>query len=213
MSSPITDPRERAMAENTVPAPPPAAHHETPKLFDKDYQYAENLQNPFPEVIFSPVPNPVPGDGDHHTTAASTAHSTPRPGTAGSTKDMPPIREHVWVEPADPPWYTAISRRKWIAIIICTVGITGAMVAVLAAMGKFSGGRSEDSDTTSTTTPVTTVTVSSPADDKTSFPSTHSQLTPVPSASADASTTDPSTTASTSASGTAGSTNPSSTVS
>ncbi|KAK3896891.1 hypothetical protein C8A05DRAFT_39561, partial [Staphylotrichum tortipilum] len=120
MSSPITDSRERAMAENPVSAPPPAASNETLKPFGQGYQYAETLQNPFPEVIFTGVPNPVhPGaggggsvvDGDHTTTTTTTtAGSTPRPGTAGSTKGMSAFRESVWVEPADPPWLGATGK-------------------------------------------------------------------------------------------------------
>ncbi|KAK4039365.1 hypothetical protein C8A01DRAFT_36660 [Parachaetomium inaequale] len=175
MSSPINSPRERPMSE--IPTSP---HPRGPfKTFGQEYQYAETLQNPFPEVIFAGPANaahgtaptsPVSAGGADGTNEPPTDHGTlssHRPATTGSKE--PVMHEDVWVEPAEAPWYTTISRRKWAAIIICTVGITGVMLAILGAMNKLSGTRS---------TPTTNPDPDSPTPSKTSADQTSSSDAP-----------------------------------
>ncbi|KAH6628206.1 hypothetical protein F5144DRAFT_622185 [Chaetomium tenue] len=152
MSSSTTDSRERPMSENSASSPSRA----TFKTFGQEYQYAETLQNPFPEVIFSgpantahnaasTSPAAVGGiDGTNDSPADQDAGSSLRFGTPGSKE--PAMHEDVWVEPAEAPWYKTISRGRWAAIIICTVGITGVVLAILGAMNKLSGERSDSSD-------------------------------------------------------------------
>jgi hypothetical protein len=144
MSSPIADPRERQRSEFSTSAAPRNEFKES----GQDYQYAETLQNPFPEVVFSSHTNTAQStgptsraggvDGTNEAAHEPDTRSSLRPDTAGSSKE-PALHEDVWVEPPEVPWYKEISRRKWIAIIICTAGITGVLLAILGAMNKFSG--------------------------------------------------------------------------
>ncbi|EAQ89524.1 predicted protein [Chaetomium globosum CBS 148.51] len=152
MSSPAADSRGRPMSENSASSPSRA----TFKTFGQEYQYAETLQNPFPEVIFSGPANTATSaastspaavggiDGTNDSPADNDTRSSLRFGTPGSKE--PAMHEDVWVEPAEAPWYKTISRGRWAAIIICTVGITGVVLAILGAMNKLSGERSDSSD-------------------------------------------------------------------
>ncbi|KAH6854793.1 hypothetical protein B0I37DRAFT_39668 [Chaetomium sp. MPI-CAGE-AT-0009] len=153
MSSSTSELRGRPMSE--VPASPPNG---APfKTFGQEYQYAETLQNPFPEVIFSGPENtahtaastsPAAIGGMDGTNEGPADHETRRSslrlGTPGSKE--PAMPENVWVEPPEAPWYKAISLRRWAAIIICTAGITGVVLAILGAMNKLSGERSDSTD-------------------------------------------------------------------
>src|SRR5689334_10287225 len=103
MSLPIDGPRERPMSE-TPTSPPPRGPF---KSFGQDYQYAETLQNPFPEVIFAGPANtahgvaptsPVSAGGADGASDAPTEHGTlsaHRPAIAGSKG--PAMHEDVWV--------------------------------------------------------------------------------------------------------------------
>lgn len=151
MSSSTTDPTGRPMSQNSASSTSGAPF----KTFGQDYQYAETLQNPFPEVIFSgpanathsaasTSPAAVSGiDGTNESPADHDTRSSLRLGTPGSKE--PAMSENVWVEPAEVPWYKTISKGRWAAIIICTVGITGVVLAILGAMNKLSGERSDTS--------------------------------------------------------------------
>lgn len=162
MSSPIVNPRERQMSEIPISAAPRDQFRKS----CQDYQYAETLQNPFPEVVFSSPANTAQstgptsqaggGDGTNETAHDPDTRSSLRPDTAGSSKE-PRLHEDVWVEPPELPWYKEISRRKWIAIIICTAGITGVLLAILGAMNKFSGGDRSVAPITNPPHPRTTV--------------------------------------------------------
>ncbi|KAK3298678.1 uncharacterized protein B0H64DRAFT_80513 [Chaetomium fimeti] len=152
MSSSTTESRGRPMSEIPVSSPNGAPF----KTFSQEYQYAETLQNPFPEVIFSGPENTAPSaastspaaiggiDGTNESTADPDTRSSLRLGTPGSKE--PEMHDNIWVEPAEAPWYKAISLRRWAAIIICTVGITGVVLAILGAMNKLSGERSDFTD-------------------------------------------------------------------
>jgi hypothetical protein len=137
--------------------PTPASPHSPLKTYGQDYRYAETLQNPFPEVVVcssaANTPHTAPtlvaavavgGDG---TTAEHATRSSHRPDTARSKEPLMP--EDIRVEPREAPWYKTISRRKWAAIIICTIGITGVVLAILGAMNKLSGKRSAATTTDS----------------------------------------------------------------
>ncbi len=205
MESSTTDSRGQQMPEFPVPAAL-AAPQKSLKTFGQSYQYAETLQNPFPEVVFSGVASTSAvrsGDGANE----ASADSSIRPGTAGSSKE-PVLHEDVWVEPPEPPWYKEISRRSWIAIIICTVGITGVLMAILGAMNKFSGPERSD-PSISFTTSLTTI-------NSINTVTTMNTSPPTPSKTADKTSTDSTTTttaATTTGTATATSSNPTSIVS
>ncbi|KAL2198405.1 hypothetical protein P885DRAFT_67593 [Corynascus similis CBS 632.67] len=119
------------------------------QILDQDFQYAETLQNPLPEVVLSSPASTAYGttptspvalegvDGPNEAATENDARSSLHPGTAGSKEAV--MREDVWVEPKEVPWYKAISPKKWATIVICTVGITGVVLAILGAMNKLSG--------------------------------------------------------------------------
>jgi hypothetical protein len=50
--------------------------------------------------------------------------------------------EAVYEPPAETPWYKTISRGRWIAIVICLVGTTAVVLAILGAMNRLSGDKS-----------------------------------------------------------------------
>ncbi|KAK4156790.1 hypothetical protein C8A00DRAFT_30340 [Chaetomidium leptoderma] len=179
--SPTTDPRERSTSEFPASAPP----REPSKTYGQDYQYAETLQNPFPEVILSSAANTGQnGAPTSHIGAADGANepdtrSSLRPDTAGSKE--PAMHEDIWVEPREVPWYKTISRRKWATIIISTLGITGVMLAILGAMNKFSPPRTSnpspptDDNASTTTGTVSTASSSSTTTSSTTNPTSTSQ--------------------------------------
>ncbi|KAK4103358.1 hypothetical protein N658DRAFT_422111 [Parathielavia hyrcaniae] len=148
-----TDPREPPMAQlpPSSPTPPP---REPLKSFGQEYQYAETLQNPYPEVVFTGPSNPargaastspaIAGVGDRTQEASSASHdafSSHRPDTAGSKNTA--LHEDIWVEPRGAPWYKAVSPKKWAIVIVCTLGVTGVVLAILGAMNKLTPSRSE----------------------------------------------------------------------
>ncbi|AEO54569.1 hypothetical protein MYCTH_2297265 [Thermothelomyces thermophilus ATCC 42464] len=149
MSSSPTDPRGRPMAEPPAVLPP----ENKPETLGQDHQYAETLQNPFPEVILSPASSTAVGtaptspvavnsvdNANDASTENETRSSLHHQGTISSKED-PVMREDVWVDPREEPWYKAVSPRRWATIVICTVGITGVVLAILGAMNKLSSGR------------------------------------------------------------------------
>lgn len=76
------------------------------------------------------------------TTTAHDSHSISSHNDTGMGKESILVRDElVWVEPPEEPWYKNISRRRWLAIIVCTIGITGVVLAILGAMNKLSGER------------------------------------------------------------------------
>ncbi|KAL2169419.1 hypothetical protein VTG60DRAFT_6048 [Thermothelomyces hinnuleus] len=140
------------MAEPPAVLPP----QKKPETLGQDNQYAETLQNPFPEVMLSPAPSTAGGTAPTSPVAVNsvgnandasmkneTRSSLHHQGTISSKED-PVMREDVWVEPKEEPWYKAISPRRWATIVICTVGITGVVLAILGAMNKLSSGSSSD---------------------------------------------------------------------
>jgi hypothetical protein len=166
MESPIDDPQRRTAPH--ISSPPPS--HQAFKAYGQDYRYAETLHNPFPEVVCSgpssiPVAAAVGVDAGVSrdasgsaaaataantttigsltaTTAAHDSHSISSHNDTGMGKESILVRDElVWVEPSEEPWYKSISRRRWLAIIVCTVGITGVVLAILGAMNKLSGER------------------------------------------------------------------------
>jgi hypothetical protein len=94
------------------------------------------LQNPnatkAPQVGFNT--GGYKGTGEHE---ASSSH---RPDTAG-TKEIV-IQEDVYEPYREEPWYRRISRLAWLVISLTTLGIVAVLLAILGAMGFFSGRRS-----------------------------------------------------------------------
>lgn len=177
MSSPATDPREQPMSE----IPNPASPRSPLKTYGQDYRYAETLQNPFPEVVVcsntantvhtAPTPAAAVAVGGDGATPEHDTRSSLRPDTVGSKEPVMP--EDIWVEPREAPWYKTISRRKWAAIIICIVGVTGVVLAILGAMDKLSGERSAaTTDSPSSADMTSSSDSSSPAGDSTSTTNT-----------------------------------------
>ncbi|KAL1841061.1 hypothetical protein VTJ49DRAFT_7445 [Mycothermus thermophilus] len=158
MESPTHDPEKRP--ESHIPAPPPS--RQPFKTYGQNYRYAETFHNPFPEVIcVGPASAPAAvgvdvGVSGGISGAAATAntpttteydtHSTSfdQDGTSPVSKEAAVREEAVWVELPETPWYKAISKRRWLVIIVCTVGITGVVLAILGAMNKLSGESAND---------------------------------------------------------------------
>ncbi|KAL2161010.1 hypothetical protein VTH06DRAFT_8723 [Thermothelomyces fergusii] len=189
MSPSPAGPRGPPMAEHSAVLPP----QDNPETSGQDHQYAETLQNPFPEVIPCPAASTAGGtaaaspaavsnadDANNAAMENDTRSSLHNQGTIGSKEDRV-VPEDVWVEPKEDPWYRAISPKKWATIVICTVGITGVVLAILGAMDKLSGKSSSDA--------------SSPGEDEASITSktTATPTAPAgPNPTADPSPTDPS---------------------
>ncbi|KAL2150186.1 hypothetical protein VTH82DRAFT_7862 [Thermothelomyces myriococcoides] len=168
-----TGPMSSPMTEHLA-VPSPEQKQEMP---GQGHEYAETLKNPFPEVMLclpvstaediSPISPAAVDNADNASNASmenDTHSSLHNQGTIASKND-PVMPEDVWVEPAEDPWYRAISPRRWAIIVICIVGITGVVLAILGAMNKLSHGSSadasppaEDGASMTNTTPTTKTT-------------------------------------------------------
>ncbi|KAL2268838.1 hypothetical protein VTJ83DRAFT_3684 [Remersonia thermophila] len=157
MESPTHYDPEKQPASH-ISAPPPS--RQPFKTYGQNYRYAETFHNPFPEVVcVGPASTPAPAavgvgaTADEGISGASAAANTPAAAehdaqssffqndTSGASKEgsgtVPEAA--LWAEPPETPWYKTISKRRWLAILVCTVGITGVVLAILGAMNKLSG--------------------------------------------------------------------------
>lgn len=151
MASPsqIAEPSERPVSGLPASASP---RRDAFKSYGQDYQYAETWANPLPEIVTFPQADAgqsaagasqAGGDAANEATAEHEgAPSSHRPDTAG-TKEAA-MHEDVWVEPPDAPWYRRISKVGRLIIAVTALGTTGVVLAILGAMGLFSGHRSVD---------------------------------------------------------------------
>ena len=68
--------------------------------------------------------------------------SSHRPETVGSKESDMQHHNHqeaVWVEPEEAPWYKKITKLQWLIFTVCFLGITAVLLAILGAMGVFTG--------------------------------------------------------------------------
>ncbi|KAL2134588.1 hypothetical protein VTI74DRAFT_11410 [Chaetomium olivicolor] len=145
---PFADPRGRSVSGNSGLPSSLTPHREGSELHDQDHGYAENWQNPLPEIVSSgPTTAPASPVGGADGATEGTSHhdtgSSHHPDTAGTKESA--MREDVWVEPKEAAWYRRISKLAWIIIVLTSVGILGVLLAILGAMGILSGERAGDS--------------------------------------------------------------------
>ncbi|KAL2016974.1 hypothetical protein VTK56DRAFT_2808 [Thermocarpiscus australiensis] len=149
MSSPSQFAGPREPPVSGLPTSAPSSRQEAFKMFGQGYQYAETLQNPLPEMVVSHARTSQTNIGVSQFDSGSSSiegngqHDAPFPhrsDTVGSKESA--MREAVWVEPPEEPWYRKISNLGWLIIAVTVLGIAGVVLAILGAMGIFSHGHS-----------------------------------------------------------------------
>jgi len=140
MSSPsqIAEPKARPVSGLPGSATPASRSGRPYKAYDQEYQFAERLSNPPPEFVI--------GSADIASSAAvqtdgpteNTADTGSPTGRASGSKESH-RRESIWRPPPENPWYKRIRRMWWIGVAITIVGGTAVILAILGAMGTFTG--------------------------------------------------------------------------
>ena len=120
------------------------------RTYGQDYQFTETLSNPPPELYIqegeastspaAPVDGPVEDRRDHEIAGQ---HHHQNHLSRDSAKETA-VESSEWVPPPDRPWYKRISKTWWIIIGISFIGVTGTIMAILSAMGKFGAGDAPD---------------------------------------------------------------------
>jgi hypothetical protein len=140
MSSPsqIAEPRGRPLSGLPSSTAPGGARSKTYKAYGQDYQFAERLSNPPPEFVVGSVdPSTTVAaqtDGAHENTIKNGSSN----GQDSSFKEFH-RRESIWRPPPEKPWYKKVPKMWWIGVGITAIGSTVVILAILAAMGTFSG--------------------------------------------------------------------------
>ncbi|KAK4233446.1 hypothetical protein C8A03DRAFT_19490 [Achaetomium macrosporum] len=146
MSSPaqIAGPNDRPVSKLPGTLPPP---REPARAFGREPEYTETQQNPPPQVVcFGPESSAQNvlatsrfggGDGANEGAFEHDTRSSLRPDIEGNKE--PGFNDIPDIEPPELPWYRTISRGRWVAIVICLVGSTAVVLAILGAMNRLSG--------------------------------------------------------------------------
>ncbi|KAK4454741.1 hypothetical protein QBC34DRAFT_140084 [Podospora aff. communis PSN243] len=156
MSSPsqIAEPGVRPSSGLPSSTAPGGAQGKTYKAYGQDYQFAERLSNPPPEFVIGSsidehsAPVAAQTDGTHENTIENGSAN----GQDSSFKESQ-RRESIWRPPLEKPWYKKVPKMWWISTGITVIGSTVVILAILAAMGTFSGHESSADSATSSSAP------------------------------------------------------------
>jgi len=154
LSFPAPASRSAQQYVETSPNPPPEFVATGPEYFTESSQITGANSSPPPShqhqtPTTATVPNPHDSYLPEIDTTAKAANCTTSP-TA--------MRQHVWDDPPKMPWYRRISSVGWLIITITFLGISGVVLAILGAMGFFTGHhRSGDSSSLSDYTTIISV--------------------------------------------------------
>jgi hypothetical protein len=140
----IVDQREEPVSKLPGSLPP---GWEPVRASSREHEYSETLQNPLPEVVcYGPESSAqnVPaasqvGGGDGANEGGSEHHSRSSLRPDIQRNKEPGFNDAPSIESLELPWYRTISRGRWAAIVICLVGSTAVVLAILGAMNRLSG--------------------------------------------------------------------------
>ncbi|KAK0632964.1 hypothetical protein B0T14DRAFT_560599 [Immersiella caudata] len=157
MSSPsqIAEPRARPLSGLPGSTAPAGSQYKTYKAYGQEYQYAERLSNPPPEFVIGSIDPSTPVAAQIDGAQENNIENGSSNDQEGSFKESH-RRESMWRPPPEKPWYKKVPKMWWIGIGITVVGSTVVIMAILAAMGTFSGRTTTAENATSSSASVPT---------------------------------------------------------